>query len=211
MEPVDFLKNVLCIADDRLLRELVSRCEVRMVKKGEWLILQGQKPVRLYFLIDGIFRGALIGINGKDITDCIVSTCGAPLMANSNLSGTAQIGIEALTKATVLSMALQDVMVLFPKFPALSQMYQDFLVWSNNMHWELKVIIYQYSALQRYQWFLKTYPNLIDRISHKHIASFLNMAPETLSKLIHTSENFIHANEPSVAAADDERSPETMD
>lgn len=187
MNPVDFLKDILHITDEQLLRKMTTLCEVRTIKKGEWLIRQGQKPIRLYFLIEGIFRGSFIGVNGKDMTDCIVATCGMPLMANSDICGIAQIGIEALTKATVLSIFLQDIMVLFPHFPILGQLYHSFLVWSSKMHWELKVITYQYSASQRYQWFLETYPGLLDQISHKHVASFLNMTPETLSKLIHTS------------------------
>ena len=37
--------------------------------------------------------------------------------------------------------------------------------------------------MQRYQWFLSAYPGLIDRVSHKYIASLLNMTPVTLSKI----------------------------
>lgn len=193
MKSVDFLRNILHINDEHLLRELATRSEISTVKKGEYLIRQGQNPILLHFLVEGIFRGSLISINGKDITDCIVSECGFPLVANPNIWGVAQIGIEALTDATVWSIALKDITALIPRFPVLSQMYRDFLMWSNQMHWELKVITYQYTALQRYRWFLKTYPDLIDKISHKHIASFLNMTPVTFSKLIHASDDFMPA------------------
>lgn len=39
------------------------------------------------------------------------------------------------------------------------------------------------SASERYRWFLSNYPGLIDRVPHRHIASFLNMTPVTLSRL----------------------------
>ena len=39
------------------------------------------------------------------------------------------------------------------------------------------------TAMQRYQWFLEAYPGFIDKVSNKHIASFLGMTPVTLSRL----------------------------
>lgn len=47
----------------------------------------------------------------------------------------------------------------------------------------MKVVLYQQSAAERYQWFLNAYPGLIDQVKHKHIASFLGMSPVTLSRL----------------------------
>ena len=39
------------------------------------------------------------------------------------------------------------------------------------------------SALERYEYFLKTYPNLGPRLTQKHIASYLGITPQRLSKL----------------------------
>jgi CRP/FNR family transcriptional regulator, anaerobic regulatory protein len=40
-----------------------------------------------------------------------------------------------------------------------------------------------YDAVERYNLFFKTYPNLINRIPVKYIASFLGVTPETLSRI----------------------------
>ena len=37
--------------------------------------------------------------------------------------------------------------------------------------------------------FLKNYPGVIDKISHKYVASYLNMSPVTLSRLINMSDS----------------------
>jgi CRP-like cAMP-binding protein len=39
------------------------------------------------------------------------------------------------------------------------------------------------SALERYEYFLETYPELAERISQKLIASYLGITPQALSKL----------------------------
>ena len=62
-------------------------------------------------------------------------------------------------------------------------MHYKLLLNSANRHRDLKIAIYQYTAMQRYQWFLREYPGLIDQIGHKYIASLLNMTPVTLSKI----------------------------
>lgn len=184
MKTVDFLRDKLHIENERLLHKVLTICEVNMVKKREYLIRQGEKPSALYFLMNGVFRGFLVGINGKDITDCIVEQSGMPIMPSSDLKAPAPIGIEALVDSTVLSISPAEFDGLLKEFPVVHTMYRDFILRSCNMHWELKIITYQYTAMQRYHWFLKNYPGLIDKISHKYIASFLNMTPVTLSRLV---------------------------
>jgi len=39
------------------------------------------------------------------------------------------------------------------------------------------------TAMERYKHFLETYPQMVNRISQKHIASYLGITPEALSKL----------------------------
>ena len=45
------------------------------------------------------------------------------------------------------------------------------------------MLMYQYTAMQRYEWFLKRYPELSQMISGRYIASYLGMTPVTLSRL----------------------------
>ncbi|MEL7378014.1 MAG: Crp/Fnr family transcriptional regulator, partial [Bacteroidota bacterium] len=39
------------------------------------------------------------------------------------------------------------------------------------------------NALERYDHFVETYPNILQRVPQKMIASFLGMTPETLSTI----------------------------
>ena len=47
----------------------------------------------------------------------------------------------------------------------------------------IKNTLCNYSAKQKYDWFLQEYPGLIFDVNNRYIASFLNMTPETLSRL----------------------------
>lgn len=104
-------------------------------------------------------------------------------MPDSDYTRPASVTMEVLEDSEVLTVPLETVQKLMDQYPRLVEVYGDLVLRSAVMHRELKIAVYQYDALQRYQWFLKTYPGLIDRIPHKYIASFLNMTPVTLSNV----------------------------
>lgn len=189
MKVVDFFTETLHLSDNNLISELVKKSSIKTIKKGEYLIRQGQRAEHIFFLVDGICRGFFVDINGKDITDCLIYKCGAPIIASSDFSVSAPIAIETLTKSTVVCITVFDFNELLDRFSEANILYRNLLQNSNDLHRSLKIMAYQFTAMQRYHWFLKNYPGVIDKISHKYVASYLNMSPVTLSRLINMSDS----------------------
>ena len=183
MQLVEFYRDFLNLTEEAALREVVKSSHFRTIKAGECLFKQGEIPTQVCFLVQGVMRGFLLNVNGKDITDCIVFRCGETVMPDGTFWQPASITIEALDDSELVCIDLKTVMELLNHFPALTRIHEQFLIHSGNVHRTLKIVTYQYTATQRYQWFLKEYPGLIDRIPHKYIASLLNMTPVTLSKI----------------------------
>lgn len=183
---LDFLRNVLGLDQEDLLADALAVCQIKAVSKGSTLFKGGEQPTQVCLLVDGIFRGFFLDADGKEITDCLVSTPGYPLMPDSDLTVASNLTIEALTDALVFSLSIQDFFLLTQRYAAIQSLYQKMMLYSWGYHRQLKVMMYQYSAAERYRWFLRYYPQVLDQISHKYIASFLNMTPVTLSKLINS-------------------------
>lgn len=183
MKIIDFYKNVLQLTDDDLIDDVIKATEIKVLKKEEYLIRAGEVPTHMHFLMNGVIRGVILDRDGKDITDCIVFRCGDPAMPDNDFTQPASITMEALTDCELICIPLATVLQLLEKYPSLTELYHRLLLFSINLHRGLKIATYQYTAAQRYEWFLKEYPGLIDRISHKYIASLLNMTPVTLSKM----------------------------
>lgn len=183
MKIIDFYKNVLQLTDDDLIDDVIKATEIKVLKKEEYLIRAGEIPTHMHFLMNGVIRGVILDRDGKDITDCIVFRCGDPAMPDNDFTQPASITMEALTDCELICIPLATVLQLLEKYPSLTELYHRLLLFSINLHRGLKNATYQYTAAQRYEWFLKEYPGLIDRISHKYIASLLNMTPVTLSKM----------------------------
>ena len=78
---------------------------------------------------------------------------------------------------------MEDVLAALEEIPELMEIYNFFLRKALARHWEGKILMHQCAAMERYQWFLREYPGLINAVSNKHIASFLGMTPVTLSRL----------------------------
>lgn len=183
MQLESFYRDCLQIEEEEVIRKAAAASKLREIKAGEYLFKQGDIPTQLCFLVKGIMRGFLSNVNGKDITDCLCFRCGDTAMPDGEFLRPASINIEALEDSEVVCIDLETVQELLETYPSLSKIHEGFLIRSGELHRTLKIVTYQYTATQRYQWFLKEYPGLIDRIPHKYIASLLNMTPVTLSKI----------------------------
>ena len=186
MSELDFLRNVLGIQQEELLRDALAVCRTGTLQKGDCLFRPGQAPTKVSLLMKGILRGFFLDAEGNVITDCLVVTPGYPLMPESNLKAVSELTVEALTDTQVFSLPMEAFYRLKQRHPEVEEMYQKMLLLAWDYHRQLKVMMYQYTAAQRYQWFVKNYPHVKEQIGHKHIASFLNMSPVTLSRLINT-------------------------
>lgn len=174
--------------DKEFIKEFVSVTESRYLKKGEHVIHIGETLKDVYFLERGISRGYILDINGKEITDCFSFECGSPAMpfGEMKLGEPATMAIEMLEDGKFFCLPIPTVIELLKKYSEAMKLYNILLLKALNEHWNLKRMLNQYTAIQRYQWFLEEYPGLIDRINNKYIASFLGMTPVTLSRLRRT-------------------------
>ena len=122
-------------------------------------------------------------VNGRDITDCFVFRPGSPVFAAFELGESAGISIETLTECEMMCVPADVVKKLVKQRTEYALLYVRMMCAALRSHWQMKVMLYQSSASERYRWFLNSYPGLIDQVKHKHIASFLGMSPVTLSRL----------------------------
>lgn len=181
----DFYTQVCGLSDEELIQKMVKATEHRSFRKGEYIAHEGEVINDVYFLEKGVFRGSFVDTNGKDITDCIGFQCGIPAIAFCcmDMDIVSPESIEVLADSSFFFIPISVIIELLKNYLDLTVFYNRMLIMSLNMHRTMKKVLYQYSAPQRYQWFLKEYPGLIDQISNKYIASFLGMSPVTLSRL----------------------------
>lgn len=119
----------------------------------------------------------MLDADGRDITDCFAYRQGEVLMGCNALGTPSLISLETMRDCELLSIPLSKILPLMDENPTLLKCYIQFLLKGLERHWEGKMLMYRCSAMERYQWFLKMYPGLIDLVRNKHVASFLGMTP----------------------------------
>lgn len=91
--------------------------------------------------------------------------------------------IDAIEETHVLLINKQDFDNLCKKIPAFNDMVNTILQRSFNASQRRIHAAISYSAEEKYQHFLDTFPHIVNRIPQHMIASYLGLSPETLSRV----------------------------
>lgn len=178
-----FLRSQIGLNSNNLCHKVMEASYIRKIKKGEYLIRCGEHPVGLCFLVNGLLRGFFLDYQSNEVTDCFGFRFGSTAMPYSDFNAPSPINIVALEDSQVLVVPIQLVQQMLMEHIEVAHIYNRLLLMGAAEHWEIKTVLYQYTAAQRYEWFLQCYEGLIDRVPHVHIASFLGITPVTLSRL----------------------------
>ena len=163
---------------------LTPLCFELSIKKKANLLVQGDVCKNIYFLTKGFFRMYYIDLEGNEINTRFTQEDNFMVDFQSFLTQKpSRYYWQAMEDSTVLAFAFKDVQRLY----ASSSSWQKFgrLV-AERVYLQLneRVEMLQFmSPEQRYVYLLETRPELFNQISQFHMASYLGIKPESLSRL----------------------------
>ena len=163
---------------------LYSIAKERKVAKGDILIEQGQTVKKTYFVTSGCLRSYCIDKNGKEHTlqFAIKEWWISDFIAVYN-NEPANLMVECITDSTVIefsAQALEDIHELFPEFEAFQRKnLQRHVV---SLHKRILNQL-QLTAPERYDLFLQLYPDIERYTPNYHIASYLGITQQSLSRI----------------------------
>ncbi len=155
----------------------------KTLKKGELLLKEGDIAQDIYWVAKGMLRQFYYK-DGRDITEHFACEQQGVLCINSLfLQERSNLLIEALEDSTVFLMSYQKFIGLARKHPRLATMLRKILEGSLIIS-QQKADSWRYETVhERYERFLREYPDAAKRASVNHIASYLLMTPESLSRV----------------------------
>jgi len=163
---------------------LFSISKEKTIPKGSILIREGQTVNKIYFVTDGCLRSYCTDKNGKEHTllFAIKNWWMSDYIAIHN-NEYATLTVECLTESTIIEFnakELDRIHSLFPEFEPFQR---------NNLERHIvslhKRILnqLQLTAAERYDLFLEQYPDIEQHTRNYHIASFLGITQESLSRI----------------------------
>ena len=144
--------------------------EIR-VKKGEIVQRSQQLNTKVYHVVSGLLRSYCIDKNGKE--NIFMFAPEGWVIADSH-------GPEV--PSTLFIDALEDSVVkVFPKDLEREKDHIPALTRRMGALQDRILMLISTNAIERYEYFIKAYPNIVQRVPQKMIASYLGVTPETLS------------------------------
>lgn len=145
------------------------------VKKGEILQRKGDLNSKIYHVKSGLLRSYTIDEKGKEhiylfapenwiVADSIPADKPSQLFIDVLEDSTIGVRDKSLDNAIDPNKTLEG----FSKRLAVLQ---------NRI-----IMLMSFSAIERYEHFIETYPDIVQRVPQKMIASYLGITPEALSK-----------------------------
>ncbi|MEM9921530.1 MAG: Crp/Fnr family transcriptional regulator [Bacteroidota bacterium] len=180
---VQHIKSQVSISAETM-KIVQSRFTEKRYKKKEYLLRFGGSSTEVFFVSTGCVRTYITGFNGVEHNVVFsVENWWAGDLQGFIHKAPATYSIQALENTTVLSISQENWTFLVNEFPAFLA-YSRILFRNSVIALESRIAQHlSFTAKERYQYFLNHYPNLIQRIAQKHIASYLGITPEFLSML----------------------------
>lgn len=168
------------------IESLHAKLEKRTLQKKEFLLKAGEEINDLYYIHDGCLRTYFIGASGKEHTlqFAVKGWWISDYIALFGREKSKSVSyIECIRKATLFKISKNDFDRLCNELPKVSRFHirnleSAFAAFQKRILENLTL-----SAKERYVNFVNTYPNIEQSVKNYHIASFLGITTESLSRI----------------------------
>ena len=163
---------------------VISIAKEKAVSKGDVLIGQGQAVKNTYFVKEGCIRSYCIDKNGKEHTlQFAIKNWWISDFIAIYTNELSTLTIECITDSNIIEFnaeKLNGIYSIFPEFEAFQRKNLERHVVS--LHKRILNQL-QLTAAERYELFLHQYPDIEQYTPNYHIASYLGITQQSLSRI----------------------------
>jgi CRP-like cAMP-binding protein len=167
--------------DKRLLMEAFA---CRDAKEGDTLFRGGQVCRDMFFVNKGVLRILASNAKGQDVTHYFLAENQFCTILHSFNNGViAEETIQAACDAEVLVISKAALMGLYKKIPYLQMLIDQITQQRLLDKIQIRNTYLGQDAMTRYKLFMMRQPDIALRVSLKDIASYLEITPQSLSRI----------------------------
>jgi CRP-like cAMP-binding protein len=162
---------------------IIESTEIKEFKKGVFLKKEGQKSENSFFVLKGCIRQYSLSEGIEKTTrffvedEWVISGSGVAENAPSMFSWI------CMEDCTLVSGNEQKAQELFKKFPRLESISRKIVEEAFSEIQKSILSYYSETPEQRYLSLLKSHPHILNRVPQYHIASYIGVKPESLSRI----------------------------
>jgi len=184
MQPVlDFISNYTAVTSEEM-NAMMAIMHVSTHEKNELLQRQGEIPKRAAFIVKGAVRIYYIDGKGTEHTTAFIFE-NHPIVALEGFAQQTPVAINAITlePTELIWTSYAEFFGFLETYPKYEVVLRNILSRFLTLQGEQAKLLRISSSRERYEALCKMRPELIQRIPLKYIASYLEMALETLSRV----------------------------
>jgi len=180
---IQFFQNGLPMSANKA-EQLAEKFKARKIARNDYLLKQGAICNESHFIENGIIRSYTYDFKGDDVTTGFYSK---KMFFSDLLSFFKRIPskeyIQALTDCEAWYLTYEDMQTNFHTFPEFREFGRLNIINQYGLLKQRMLSMLQETAEQRYMDLINSYPEIIQNVPLKHIASYLGITDTSLSRI----------------------------
>lgn len=167
-------------------QELEPLLEIADFPKGKSMVNQGDVNMEQYFILDGILKRVVANQEGKEMILRFAAERDIDTSyAAWRLKTPVPYSIRAVTKVRVAKLSMPVWVGFLERHPDVKATFEFEVMKLMSEVMAHTITLHLLDAPGRVHRFMRKHPELTERLPKKELASYLNLSPETLSRLKH--------------------------
>jgi CRP-like cAMP-binding protein len=156
----------------------------KKIRKRQYVLNAGDVCQYITFVDTGLLRSFTVDDDGNEhVVQFAIEGWWISDMGSFVSGKNALYNIEALEDSELLNLSRESMEELLKRLPAMERFFR-ILMQNNIVALQRRVVAYMsLSAEEKYLKLLEVAPDIMNRASQQHIASYLSITPETLSRI----------------------------
>lgn len=184
-EFISFLRQFVTISNEEVKNVILPACQIREFNKRGIVTNAGEVEGYMNFIKKGTLRKYYVQEKEEIIVQLSIEGHLISCQESFYTRTPSEYFIDAVESATLVSLhhdALEEVFASSHNLERLGRLVTEHTMVLKDK-WQFSLI--RYTPRERFLSFVERYPEILQRVPQKYLASYLNIKPETFSRFKH--------------------------